>query len=247
MHRGTPIDGIQDGKPKNENSGGAITRELGQTNMTQEMEERRLGGMAQLEGFDLCGWAYDPQLSWDANWMDLCMLITRNSKLRQGSMGCILVRQAESSNDSEDVTLRIQQSWPESVISAANNMPLFKPNDSDIHAEICAIGKASRLGRSTNGATAFITMPPCKRCFGALVAAGIRSIVSRHDLSVQQQEVARSHGITFASISKDDMEKSYKRIQQLVQSHNKRKEIGEDNGNVEQLSKMEAKKQRATK
>jgi deoxycytidylate deaminase len=127
--------------------------------MTQDMEEeRRLGGMAQLEGFDLCGWANDPQLSWDANWMDLCMLITRNSKLRQGSMGCILVRQTESSNDSEDVTLHIQQSWPESVISAANNMPLFKPNDSDIHAKICAIGKASRLGRSTNGATAFITI-----------------------------------------------------------------------------------------
>ena len=37
---------------------------------------------------------------------------------------------------------------------------------------------AAKLGKSTDGCTIFVTMPPCKRCFGAIVSAGIRRIVS---------------------------------------------------------------------
>lgn len=63
------------------------------------------------------------------------MLVTRNSTLRQGSMACIL---ADSNNE---------------MISVATNRPLYTENDSDVHAEIAAIGGACMMGRITKDAT----------------------------------------------------------------------------------------------
>ncbi|KAL3911975.1 MAG: hypothetical protein SGARI_001384 [Bacillariaceae sp.] len=166
------------------------------------------------------------------------MIVTRNSKLRQGSMGCVLVRPPNSSTDqASEVSILSAH-----LITAANNMPLFKTDDSAIHAEICALGKASRNGISTDGATAFITMPPCKRCFSALVAAGIQRIVTRHELPAQQQDVARLHGMSFAAINKEDMAKCHERIQRLVNSDRKRKETEADE---KKLDTTGAKKPRA--
>lgn len=49
-----------------------------------------------------------------------------------------------------------------------------------IHAEVNAIAMAARRGRSTNGATMYLTCGvPCKDCFNAITVAGITRIVCR--------------------------------------------------------------------
>mmetsp|Transcript_3289 Transcript_3289/g.4793 ORF Transcript_3289/g.4793 Transcript_3289/m.4793 type:complete len:94 (+) Transcript_3289:882-1163(+) len=65
------------------------------------------------------------------------------------------------------------------VIAASTNQSLFTPNSSDIHAEVAALGQACQNGKMTMGCTAYITMPPCKKCFMSLYASGITRIVSR--------------------------------------------------------------------
>lgn len=150
-----------------------------------------------LKGYELYGWQPDKGLSKDDNFMDLCMIITRSSKLKQGSMACILVNEGG-----------------EKIISSANNRALFSESNSDIHAEIAAIGEACRKGSSTNNATAYITMPPCKRCFAALTVAGIRKIVTRHDPPKKIQETAVREKIEFIKIG--NQAKQMIRINNLV-------------------------------
>lgn len=143
-----------------------------------------------LKGYELYGWKPDKGLSKDDNFMDLCMIITRSSKLKQGSMACILVNEV---NEIEELSQN-------AIISVSNNKPLYGECDSDIHAEIAAIGDACRNGISTNKATAYITMPPCKRCFAALTVAGIRKIVTRYDPPKIIQETAIRENIEFTKI-----------------------------------------------
>lgn len=150
-----------------------------------------------LMGYELYGWQPDTGLSKDDNFMDLCMIITRSSKLKQGSMACILVNEGG-----------------EKILSVSNNRPLFSEHDSDIHAEIAAIGAACRKGTSTNNATAYITMPPCKRCFAALTVAGIRKIVTRHDPPKKIQETAVREKIEFIKIG--NQAKQMIRINNLI-------------------------------
>ena len=42
------------------------------------------------------------------------------------------------------------------------------------------MGEAARHGRVTDGCTAYITMPPCRKCFAALYTAGICRVMSVH-------------------------------------------------------------------
>ncbi|GMI54065.1 hypothetical protein TeGR_g14846 [Tetraparma gracilis] len=97
-------------------------------------------------------------------------------------------------------------SWYESsVLAASINTPFYKALTSDIHAEINAISACARAGIKTVGATAYISMPPCKDCFQALVQAGVKRVVSRKracdtvervagELSVELVEVADTEG-----------------------------------------------------
>ncbi|CAE7717551.1 comEB [Symbiodinium sp. CCMP2592] len=78
------------------------------------------------------------------------------------------------------------------IIAGHVNGPVWEPNAkrpaSDLHAEVNAIGRCARLGRSTEGSSVYITMPPCKRCFMALVAAGVRRIVTRKEFLTQDSK-----------------------------------------------------------
>ncbi|KAL7525298.1 hypothetical protein ACHAXR_000942, partial [Thalassiosira sp. AJA248-18] len=145
-----------------------------------------------LSRFELHGYRPSPNLSEDESYMDIVMLITRSSTLRQGSMGCILVKpsheaSADTSNLQENDEQGDHANHISRIIAAATNSSLFKPDDSDVHAEINAIGQIAKCAHpsqtnnspTTEGATAYITMPPCKRCFGALYTCGIKRIVSR--------------------------------------------------------------------
>jgi deoxycytidylate deaminase len=46
-----------------------------------------------------------------------------------------------------------------------------------VHAEMCAICDAARLGRSVKGATLFVTTFPCHNCAKHILAAGIKCVV----------------------------------------------------------------------
>jgi dCMP deaminase len=110
----------------------------------------------------LFGWRYDPALTEDENYMDLASLVARNSLCTGGHMGCVLVKDG-------------------GIKAIATNTPLFQQYASDVHAEVNAVSACARSGVATEGATAYITMPPCKHCFMVLQAAGIKRMVSRHE------------------------------------------------------------------
>ena len=134
------------------------------------------------------------------------------------------------------------------IMAASTNQPLFQPNDSDIHAEIATLGKCNQLqlqnehqcmiatdngngngtgatcrtgtGTGTKGCTIYITMPPCKRCFGAIVASGIARIVSGSGRGYTDpiQDCALSRGIELVSMTREFLEEQKDRISALINS-----------------------------
>ena len=164
-----------------------------ETMSNTEDEENDWFGQS-LRDFDLYGWKADPRISYDDNVMDLVMLLTRSSKCKQGSMACILMRPRLSSENYEE---SLSKSIRDSIISVATNRALFNAKSSDVHAEICALGSAARTGSTTDGCTAYITMPPCRVCLGALVAAGVKRIASRMKCRHTFMAAAEKLGVEF--------------------------------------------------
>eukprot|EP00934_Nitzschia_sp_Nitz4_P000983 Nitzschia sp. Nitz4//scaffold22_size323478//10039//10632//NITZ4_000489-RA/size323478-exonerate_protein2genome-gene-0.0-mRNA-1//1//CDS//3329542881//983//frame0 len=156
--------------------------------------------------------------------MDLVLLVTRQSHCKQGSMACILV--SETSN-------KLQQTMVDRIIGVATNGPIFSTTDSDVHAEIAAIGQVAQSKVispvSTYHATAYITMPPCKRCFAALVMAGIQRIVTRMPCVSVLQEAAGRHGIELVALG--NVQEQAARINQLVERA-KQQQLQKESSNV---------------
>ena len=73
------------------------------------------------------------------------------------------------------------------MAAAYNHMPgceercTHAPEDgcpgSTIHAEVAAVAEAVRHGVHVDGATAYVTLPPCKKCAHFLRLAGVKDIV----------------------------------------------------------------------
>ena len=167
------------------------------------------------ERYELYGWRPSPQLSNDENYLDLVMLITRNSTCRQGHMGCIIVSSSTSGYDQEmvpaeeDVFIEnpdnstidiLEDTLSCKIIGASTNLELYRPFDSDIHAEVGALGDAAKRGKSTFGGTAYITMAPCKRCFTSLFSSGIKRIVARQDLPAVMAKVSNENDIDYCDM-----------------------------------------------
>lgn len=174
-----------------------------------DQNEKNGGILTQYQTY---GWAPDTSLSDDENMMDLVLLVTRSSKLKQGSMACILLSPPKiiSRGILNDPLL-------DRIISIANNQELYRPDSSDIHAEIAAIGAAAQSGRSTTKATAYITMPPCKNCFAALVAAGIKRIVSIHQPPARYYDISQRLGVEIVGVENSIENRT--RVDSLVSSY----------------------------
>jgi tRNA(Arg) A34 adenosine deaminase TadA len=167
--------------------------------------------------FDLFGWFSDQNLSDDENYMNIVYLITRSAKNgQQGHMGSLIVRPSSRAIDesAQDHSRRIFSN----ILGAATNVALFGTKDvtSDIHAEISALGQACQASRSTTGCTAYITIPPCRRCFAALVAFGIRRILTRQESPQEIRETAAQRGIEVVSLTREQNRRQMQRINQLV-------------------------------
>jgi tRNA(Arg) A34 adenosine deaminase TadA len=173
-------------------------------------------GDGPLDGFETFGWEPLASKTDDENLMDLTLIVTRGQakKLNQGSMACLLVRGEEERQQPLSPDDASRQSLMNSIVCVANNMPLYSENGSDIHAEIYAIGKAVRRGIALDRCTAYITMPPCKRCFPALYSAGIRRIVSNKQADRAICAAAERHGIVMDVVASDRT-----RVDELVRAH----------------------------
>jgi deoxycytidylate deaminase len=154
-----------------------------------------------LEKYKTFNWKPNPCITVDENFMDLTLLITRSSNLKQGSMACILARNDIAGEPSETSL----SYFLSRIISVATNMPLYKENESDIHAEVVAIGLAASEGYKTQNTSAYITMPPCRKCFGLLLCAGVKRIVSRYDSPLF--ELAASHNVEMVALQDRDAQR----------------------------------------
>jgi tRNA(Arg) A34 adenosine deaminase TadA len=170
-----------------------------------------MGPCHPLEAFNTYDWHPHSTLSDDENYMDLTLLVTRSSKLKHGSMACILVQNPLG----EDSVERSLEYFTNRIVSVANNQAFYKENESDIHAEIAAIGQAASRGQVTKDCTAYITMPPCRNCFGALFCAGVQRIVSRHESRLL--EFAMPLGIEMVHLPDKDGQRL--RTQAFVQAY----------------------------
>jgi len=195
--------------------------------------------------FELHGWQPDLTLSDDENYMDLVMLVTRNSICLQGYMGCVIVnpnRAITTATDdevsnckmpqapSDNSPLSPQQQQPQQqqqqqkqrqriyhgIIGASTNLPLFTPSDSDIHAEIGALGQCNQHGNSTKGSTAYITMPPCKRCFAALLSAGVTKIIAQQRHPDVILRTAKERGIMMVDMGIGYKAEQLVRVERLI-------------------------------
>lgn len=179
--------------------------------------------------FNLFGWSPCSELSDDENYMDIVFLITRSSKNgQQGHMGSLIVRPTISASRGGggeiheiETECDYKQRIFSNILGAATNTPLFgtKEITSDIHAEISALGQACQASHSTTGCTAYITIPPCKRCFAALVAFGIRRIVTRQESPKEIRETAARQGMEVLSMTREQNRAQMKRINDLVNPH----------------------------
>lgn len=160
-------------------------------------------------------WRPDPSLSLDENYMDIVMILTRSVNFRQGSMGCVIVK----STDTTSEMIINHNEFFDKIIGASTNQSLFHANDSDVHAEIATLGICLQNGNSTRGCTIYITMPPCKRCFGALCVAGISRIVTGREYTQDMVDVARERGIDLVSMGHDFVKQQKDRIGIFLSRH----------------------------
>ena len=109
-------------------------------------------------------------VNWEVLWMTLAFQVSQRSKDPSTRHGCILV------DDNNKLISMGYNSFPRDCLD--ETMPTTRPEKYKvmIHSEINAIANATDR-RELVGATAYITGHPCPQCFGAMVNAGISSII----------------------------------------------------------------------
>ena len=71
-------------------------------------------------------------------------------------------------------------------------------------------------------------MPPCKRCFGALCAAGIKRIVSNKEYVKAISDGAEARNIELVTMSTDFFNQQKDRISELIKSDGKECNVTEE-------------------
>jgi deoxycytidylate deaminase len=194
-----------------------------------------------MEDLNLYGWKWNPELTVDENYMDLCFLATRNSICKEGKVGCVLVKGIEDGKSKRGAL----ETGPDHVVYIATNTPLLRleGKGSDCHAEANIVCWCARHGIPLAGCSVYVTIPPCKSCYSLLAMAGIGRIASRlHELLHEDKRIppgvlanASQCGITFIHVP--DTEERSKLRDELGTKH-------EDYSRVEQL-RAERKRLRA--
>jgi len=186
--------------------------------------------------FDIYDWSPDATISIDENFLDVALMVCRTSVCVQGLMGCIFVKPLPAPHVPADLSAELTaEFYLSAIIASSINTPFYKVLTSDIHAEINAISACSRAGIATEKASAYISMPPCKDCFQALIQAGVRRIVSRKNACEAVVRVAGElGGVTLVDLK--DSEESIERRLRIVRNSGR--------GKTEEQIKEERKKRK---
>ena len=91
----------------------------------------------------------------------------------------------------------------ETMVECEDQEEHFKwSKENEVHAEINALGKASKAGISTEGATAYITYSPCNTCALALAACGIKRIVFEHLYDAESEAMlpVKEYGVEIVAL-----------------------------------------------
>lgn len=112
---------------------------------------------------------YETADKWDTVFFKEAILWSEHSHDIQTQCGCVLVKDKTSISTGYNGFIR---DIDDTVL------PRVRPAKYPfmIHAEANAIYNSTRLGRSTFGATAYITGPPCINCLQMLYQCGINEI-----------------------------------------------------------------------
>jgi dCMP deaminase len=112
-----------------------------------------------------------PLCHWDSRFIRIAHEVQSWSKDPSTTVGCVIIKDR-----------RI-------IASGYNGLPanlsdsLERYHDREfklaavVHAEINAIFNAAKNGTTTEGATIYVTWPPCTQCASALIQAGISEVV----------------------------------------------------------------------
>mmetsp|Transcript_1491 Transcript_1491/g.3088 ORF Transcript_1491/g.3088 Transcript_1491/m.3088 type:complete len:227 (+) Transcript_1491:276-956(+) len=120
------------------------------------------------------GWSWVDDRSVDANFLDLALLIARNSTCKDGHMGCVIARGVEVGEGDEPGGSIDGLS---KVVLCTINSSIFGDYRSDCHAEANAVSLCAANGVAMRGLSCYVTRNPCTSCYKLLAASGIRRII----------------------------------------------------------------------
>lgn len=108
---------------------------------------------------------------WDERFMRIAKEVQSWSKDPSTKCGCVLVRERRI----------ISTGYNGLPASLSDSLDRYTDRDfklqTIIHAEKNALFNAAKNGGSTEGATAYVTWPPCTQCASALIQAGISKVI----------------------------------------------------------------------
>lgn len=147
---------------------------------------------------------------WDNKFLLEAVFWSRSSHDQQTKCGCVLVKDKTALSTGYNGFVRNvdDQSLPK---RRPDKYPFM------IHAEANAIYNCTRLGRSTLGATAYITAIPCANCLQALYQCGIKEIVFT-DVSSPKMSISEHQYQTIFRMVSNNIEISYIPASQLDES-----------------------------
>lgn len=164
------------------------------------------------------GWAYDSTYTPDENFLDLAMLVARNSTAKDGHMGCALVRGVPTGGGGADAVSSDDAASRGEVVLCTINSALFGAHRSDCHAEANAVSECAARGIAARGLSCYVTRSPCVACYKLLVSAGVCRIVAPNPLdSADCAASAAALGIECVALRDSDSRAA--RRQTLAQSN----------------------------
>jgi len=91
------------------------------------------------------------------------------------------------------------------ILQLSTNKSLFSSNNSEIHAEQSCISLCAACSIPTKNSTIYISMPPCKTCYGLIIESGIKKIVTRNKFTDQMFQHCAESGVDVVVIEDDEV------------------------------------------
>ncbi len=109
---------------------------------------------------------------WNIRFMQMAQMISTWSKDQSTKVGCVIVSPEKA------ILSMGYNGFPRGVDDTPEYRHI-RPTKYEfvVHAEENALLNAGRNGTRLNGGILYVTMPPCTRCAGSIIQAGIKEII----------------------------------------------------------------------